>query len=769
MDGELIFDTEIDTSGFDKGVANVENKGANVGKTLAKSLEKAQKTVDDTKGKIKELESTLASLEGETRKSFEGLPTFSGGTEAQTINEMTRTALASNKEYQKAVTELDKLYPKLEEQEVALNNARQSCEQYANSVGRASEKVNNLSKNIKTESKANVVATANMRKAQNQSNGLEKSFAKLGKRLKRLAVAFLIATAIKATKESFQDLAQYSKGFNKSMSELQSVFLQARNSIATAFAPVLQALTPVIVSVTNAVISLFNAIAQVNAVLFKNSTTFTKAKKVTTDYAKSIKGAGKQADKSMASFDTINQLSGGTDSGTSTPSASEMFEEATVDEGVLSIFDRIQEKIQEMSDEFSKMWDETGLQSPFENWLIDVDTLSGSLSTLWDTVVGGLKEDFALIGDTISQMVEPIVSTWVEDILPIMTQVFNEIVKTLTVVFSTLNGVFQTIWKEGIEPALLTLIDIWTSVWDTIKDAWDTWGEPIFENIRTLIQNLGDTFQNLWDNILEPIWTNFINVVKKLWDEHLQPLFANLLDFIGLVINEGLNIINKWIIPIYNYLVKTFGPYISNFINMIINIVGEVAGTIADVISGVITNLKGIITFISGVFSGDWDKAWKGIVTSFEDIFNQVKGIVKGVINVIISLINAMINAIETSLNWIVDKINRIEITNPLTGDVIWSPSLPRFSFDRIPALASGTVVPANNGEFLAMLGDNKRETEIVSPLSTMKQAVREVLAEMGQQTLTATVPVYWNGEKIYEQVEKVKARRGGRLVKGGV
>ena len=87
----------------------------------------------------------------------------------------------------------------------------------------------------------------------------------------------------------------------------------------------------------------------------------------------------------------------------------------------------------------------------------------------------------------------------------------------------------------------------------------------------------------------------------------------------------------------------------------------------------------------------------------------------------------------------------------------------------KVPKLANGTVVPANNGEFLAMLGDNKKETEVVSPLSTIKQAIKEVMSEMGQQNLTATVPVYWNGEKIYEQIEKVKARRGSRLVRGGI
>ena len=48
-----------------------------------------------------------------------------------------------------------------------------------------------------------------------------------------------------------------------------------------------------------------------------------------------------------------------------------------------------------------------------------------------------------------------------------------------------------------------------------------------------------------------------------------------------------------------------------------------------------------------------------------------------------------------------------------------------------IPKLATGTVVPASYGEFLAVLGDNKREAEVISPLSTMKQAVKEALQEV--------------------------------------
>ena len=48
------------------------------------------------------------------------------------------------------------------------------------------------------------------------------------------------------------------------------------------------------------------------------------------------------------------------------------------------------------------------------------------------------------------------------------------------------------------------------------------------------------------------------------------------------------------------------------------------------------------------------------------------------------------------------------------------------------PGAATGTVVPPRAGEFLAVLGDNNKETEIVSPLSTMRQAMLEALQSNG-------------------------------------
>ena len=83
-----------------------------------------------------------------------------------------------------------------------------------------------------------------------------------------------------------------------------------------------------------------------------------------------------------------------------------------------------------------------------------------------------------------------------------------------------------------------------------------------------------------------------------------------------------------------------------------------------------------------------------------------------------------------------------------------------------IPKLATGTVVPANYGEFLAVLGDNKRETEVVSPLSTMKQALKEALAESGgagggSQPIQITLKL--DGKTVYKTVVEVNKKETQR------
>lgn len=92
-----------------------------------------------------------------------------------------------------------------------------------------------------------------------------------------------------------------------------------------------------------------------------------------------------------------------------------------------------------------------------------------------------------------------------------------------------------------------------------------------------------------------------------------------------------------------------------------------------------------------------------------------------------------------------------------------------------IPKLASGTVVPPRAGEFAAILGDNNREAEVVSPLSTMKQALKEAIAEVGGLaggSRDIHVDLVLDGKKfasaVYKANNQETQRVGVRLVTSG-
>lgn len=66
-------------------------------------------------------------------------------------------------------------------------------------------------------------------------------------------------------------------------------------------------------------------------------------------------------------------------------------------------------------------------------------------------------------------------------------------------------------------------------------------------------------------------------------------------------------------------------------------------------------------------------------------------------------------------------------------------------SAENLPYLARGTVTRPNS-PFMAVIGDNTQEPEIVSPLSTIERAVRNVMGEGGGQASNIRVTVNFTG-----------------------
>lgn len=145
---------------------------------------------------------------------------------------------------------------------------------------------------------------------------------------------------------------------------------------------------------------------------------------------------------------------------------------------------------------------------------------------------------------------------------------------------------------------------------------------------------------------------------------------------IGALIAIGILLYKNW------DTIKQFGI---NAFSTVCNFVTKYFPGIADTISSVFNNVKkifnGVIEFVTGVFTGNWRKAWQGLVDIFSGIFGYLGSIFKFPINAIIDGVNLLING-----------LNRLKVDIP-----DWVPGIGGKNFGinipRIPHLARGGML----------------------------------------------------------------------------
>lgn len=324
-----------------------------------------------------------------------------------------------------------------------------------------------------------------------------------------------------------------------------------------------------------------------------------------------------------------------------------------------------------------------------------------------------------VFSDIWDKAVYPILQNFVTTGLPMITDFATKVLSLSDVVFNTIKKCWDLLWSEGVSPAIELISNTWIDLVNTLSDAWDKWGAPIFTGIKVAVEATGDVFVDIWENMLKPVWQNALNVVDEVWTKHLQPLLANFLDFVGEIVTCATTIYSNFIAPVVSFLSTLLGPVFVAVFNTIVNKVGVAVGTIADLMSDTISVFKGIIQFIKGVFSGDWDDAWNGIVGAFDGIFSMIVDIAKRPINMVIGLINGMLDGLESGINSIVRKVNGLSFDVPdwvpIIGGDHFGFDLPQVSLGNVPYLAEGGYVKPNTPQ-LAMIGDNRHQGEVVAP-----------------------------------------------------
>ena len=355
-------------------------------------------------------------------------------------------------------------------------------------------------------------------------------------------------------------------------------------------------------------------------------------------------------------------------------------------------------------------------------------TLLPVIGKIGATLGGVLKETLPLLTDSLP-LVADVLAAVAQDILPVISSLvknINPVVNRLT------KAVLPALLKivKALEPAFLAIADYVLPLLGNILDSI----MPLIEGVLTLVTSLLAPILAILGPLLK-IVTNVLTPIMQL----LTPIFDVLgfiCQLIGLLLEPILEIlaplfelVNSILEPITE-LLTTILMLLTPLLDIIEFIVSLASGVVIEVIKAIIGVLKFLLDIIANVFDaiGLGVKFIKGV---FEKAFKSFKDI----LNKVIAAWESILNFLVKGLNWIIGGINKIGIDIPS-----WVPGIggKRFGFNlskvsdvKLPRLAEGAVIPPNK-EFLAMLGDQKSGTNIEAPLDTIKQALAEVIAELG-------------------------------------
>lgn len=146
------------------------------------------------------------------------------------------------------------------------------------------------------------------------ANKTSSGFSNLLKTMRQMVLSMAVFQAmskgVEFLKSGLQNLAVYSKEYNKNMSALVSSTGMFKNSLAVAFAPIISAVIPYLVKLIDWISAAANAVSRFFAIL-GGKKTYTQAIKQNKNYAASLNNVGKSADNakgSLAGFDDLDVL-----------------------------------------------------------------------------------------------------------------------------------------------------------------------------------------------------------------------------------------------------------------------------------------------------------------------------------------------------------------------------------------------------------------------------------------------------------------------------
>lgn len=429
------------------------------------------------------------------------------------------------------------------------------------------------------------------------------------------------------------------------------------------------------------------------------------------------------------------------------------------------------------------------------------------IGVLADSAMGVTEIALKIGRDFLQMLILPITEnadgfkTALEGLLGSAATVLEGYKSMIDSVFDNLNEVYDTKFKpffDSIANGLASLVGTFLEVWNgqiqpvidsvaaKLSELYSAYIAPLINSIITMIGGLASILQSFWETFLMPIVEWVITYVVPVIGEAIGLLLEIIIQVIMQIteaITGIINFINGTIIPLWQAAWDSAGVIFQAFFG-VLNAIGQL---MKDFFIGLLKFVKQVV--VEKDWKGAWETAKKlftdfknnilELVEKIQDFFETfVKWIGENVLelwkngwaeaqekfesfkNGIINAISPIIDKLKEFIDWVSNAIQAVKDffnsgANNVgsSGGSASSYAVSANSLDtravmrNVPHLASGAVIRGGS-PFLALLGDQGAgQTNIEAPLSTIEQALENVMSRRGEDRVPIVINLNYDGE----------------------
>ena len=377
----------------------------------------------------------------------------------------------------------------------------------------------------------------------------------------------------------------------------------------------------------------------------------------------------------------------------------------------------------------------------------------GVLASVTGTIKDGIDATFDKLNEVYDMHFKPFFDSIAQGLSDLLGQFLEFWNGNVQPILDQWAADFDELWKSHIQPLLDNAAEFLGKIADLLKVVWENYLQPmiawiianVLPKVLPVLQAIWDTLKNLIGYIADAI-SNVITILGGLIDfitgvfsgdwekafQGLQDAVGGFIDLIKNIIEGGLQFISD--------LIKAFAETGKALVTSFLQALKD---TVTDRINFIKENIVGKFGEIKVVFSNFqknvmqlWVNMWNGMKEKVHSILGGIKEYIKSVADWMVQKIKSIGDAFGSFgskvSGWFGGNTSRSNSSRMSIQTYATHPAIEKLNNMPIPAYATGQVIPRTMQKHLAILGDNNRETEVVSPISTMKQAFIEALADVG-------------------------------------